>query len=224
MQTSEHESESLRHRGFEWQNWPVTALEIADLIERLKGHFVLTAVGLSMAVSPDVDRLLAEVGVSLDDPIAVRRHGGPDYVLPIRPTIEESQTDNDRKLDVIDAWLDLAIFRVADELEQHNYFDKAPILAFLRHVRNGLAHGNRFDLRPGNWMQVEAKYGKLQITEKLNGERVLGSGGFLKRGDALALLDDIAAHLRTEPSTKTWKELGIQHTRSSAPRLLGTEG
>lgn len=81
---------SLHHSGLEWQNWSVTAIEIADLIERLKGHFVLTAVGLSMAVSPDVERLLAEAAISLNDPIVVRRRGRPDYVLPIRPTIEES--------------------------------------------------------------------------------------------------------------------------------------
>ncbi|AEF43128.1 hypothetical protein [Hoyosella subflava] len=44
----------------------MTAQETADLIDRLKGHFVLTVVGLPLAVSPNVERLLAESGVSLE--------------------------------------------------------------------------------------------------------------------------------------------------------------
>ncbi|WP_328714309.1 hypothetical protein [Nocardia salmonicida] len=114
----------------------MTPEEIADLIDRYKGHFALTSVGLALATGPNVEQHLDDMQISLDDPIELRRRDRPDYVLPIRQTISTASHDHERKFAVIDAWLELAIMRVADELDQNNYFDKAPVLVFLRHVRN----------------------------------------------------------------------------------------
>lgn len=37
---------------------------------------------------------------------------------------------------------------IADRLSRNSYFNKTPELEFLRHVRNAVAHGIRFNLRP----------------------------------------------------------------------------
>lgn len=40
-----------------------------------------------------------------------------------------------------------ALIRLGDQLSRHGYFDDAPELEFVRHLRNGVAHGNRLDSR-----------------------------------------------------------------------------
>jgi hypothetical protein len=37
-----------------------------------------------------------------------------------------------------------ALLTLGDELAKHEYFDQAPILELVYHLRNGIAHGNRF--------------------------------------------------------------------------------
>jgi len=41
-------------------------------------------------------------------------------------------------------WLVGALLAVGDALKRHDYFDHAPELELLRHLRNGVAHGNTF--------------------------------------------------------------------------------
>jgi hypothetical protein len=45
-------------------------------------------------------------------------------------------------------WLGGAVLTLGDELARNGYFDKAPDLEFVRHLRNGVAHGNRFHFSP----------------------------------------------------------------------------
>jgi hypothetical protein len=50
-----------------------------------------------------------------------------------------------------------ALLTLGDELAQHDYFDRAPELELIRHLRNGIAHGNRFDIRnPASLAQYPA--------------------------------------------------------------------
>ena len=46
-------------------------------------------------------------------------------------------------------WIAGAILALGDALAAESYFDKCPDLELLRHLRNGVAHGNRFNLRNG---------------------------------------------------------------------------
>ena len=40
-----------------------------------------------------------------------------------------------------------ALLTLGDDLAQHDYFDRAPELELVRHLRNGIAHGNRIEIR-----------------------------------------------------------------------------
>jgi hypothetical protein len=44
-------------------------------------------------------------------------------------------------------WLVGALLTIGDALKQHRYFDRAPELELLRHLRNGAAHGNTFRIK-----------------------------------------------------------------------------
>jgi hypothetical protein len=42
------------------------------------------------------------------------------------------------------AWLSSALLRIGDALGEHGYFGHAPEAELVRHLRNGIAHRNRF--------------------------------------------------------------------------------
>lgn len=46
-------------------------------------------------------------------------------------------------------WMSGALLTIGDALGEAKYFDKGPDLEFVRHLRNGVAHGNQFSLRRG---------------------------------------------------------------------------
>ncbi|AEF43129.1 hypothetical protein [Hoyosella subflava] len=135
----------------------------------------------------------------------LNRRGGSHYTLSFREVVEGARHDKERQFAVVDSWLELAVIRVAAALGEHAYFDKAPVLVFLRHVRNGLAHGGQFTYQESRYWELNARFGNLEITKETTGG-VFGSFGFLSRGDMLALLDEVASHLRTDPPKKSHEE------------------
>jgi hypothetical protein len=76
-----------------------------------------------------------------------------------------------------------ALLVLGDRLARHNYFDRAPVLEFIRYLRNGIAHGNEFEIRnPAALRQYPAhvdaaqniyKEDRFEIHPTLQGKRVL---------------------------------------------------
>jgi hypothetical protein len=101
-------------------------------------------------------------------------------------------------------WLASALLAVGDALAKNDYFDHAPALELVRHLRNGIAHGNRFDIRvpdklkkfPAHNRDVRPKNpetGTFEITPTLHGQPVLFD--FMEAGDVLELLNDVSFYL-----------------------------
>jgi len=100
-------------------------------------------------------------------------------------------------------WMAGALLGLGDELEGHDYFDHAPELELVYHIRNGIAHGNRFRLtRPGLTRLAEHPAHNndawvhqldLKITPDLDGTTVLFA--FIGPGDVLDLLQAISIYL-----------------------------
>jgi hypothetical protein len=103
-------------------------------------------------------------------------------------------------------WLVGALLTLGDALQANDYFDHAPELELLYHVRNGVAHGNLFHLtdsgkrrlirypahnRPA-WVKSDTK-ALFEITENLDGQAVLFD--FMGPGDVLDLLMSIGLYL-----------------------------
>jgi hypothetical protein len=99
-------------------------------------------------------------------------------------------------------WLTGSLLAVGDALKDNDYFDHAPELELVRHLRNGIAHGNRFDIQ---YLDELTKYPAhnrdamfrtktiFEIKPECNGQPVLFD--FMDAGDVLDLLSSVAIHL-----------------------------
>jgi hypothetical protein len=97
-----------------------------------------------------------------------------------------------------------ASLAVGDALAAHGYFDRAPELELLGHLRNGVAHGNVFRIDnpksltkyPAHnrlaWVRGDLKT-EFEVVAGLDGQPVLFS--FMCPGDALDLLMSVGLYL-----------------------------
>jgi hypothetical protein len=102
-------------------------------------------------------------------------------------------------------WPTGALLALGDALTAENYFDHAPILEMVYHLRNGIAHGNRFEIRKVQRLQQYPAHNRgaqiagkgtrvFGITPDLNGQEVLFS--YMESGDVQDLLMSVGGHLR----------------------------
>ena len=95
-------------------------------------------------------------------------------------------------------WLTGSLLAVGDALKDDNYFDHAPELELVYHLRNGVAHGNRFEFTVSGRKRLAEhpahnRDAAFEITLALDGKRVLFD--FIEAGDVLDLLLSVASHL-----------------------------
>jgi len=80
-------------------------------------------------------------------------------------------------------WLTGSLLALGDTLNEHRYFDRAPVLELVYHLRNGIAHGNRFKFTTTGLKRLkkypahnrDAWFSKMifEIAPALNGQVVL---------------------------------------------------
>jgi hypothetical protein len=101
--------------------------------------------------------------------------------------------------DLARVWLVGALLSIGDALKRYDYFDHAPELELLHHLRNGVAHGNTFRIDrkllakfPAHnrlaWVKGDNKT-EFEITSDLQGKPVLFD--FMGPGNVLDLLMSI---------------------------------
>ncbi len=95
-----------------------------------------------------------------------------------------------------------SLILLGDRLAAEGYFDRAPVLEVVRHLRNGIAHGNRFTFRNPKELGVWPAHTRdasrrttdsFEITAELDGQPVLFD--FMAPGDVLDLLISVGTHL-----------------------------
>ncbi len=101
-------------------------------------------------------------------------------------------------------WLTGSLLALGDALKDHGYFDHAPALELVYHLRNGIAHGNRFNLTatglerlnqyPAHNREAWFKKMTFEIAPALNGQMVLFD--FMGAGDVLDLLSSVGGQLK----------------------------
>jgi hypothetical protein len=99
-------------------------------------------------------------------------------------------------------WLTGSLLTIGDALTAHDYFDRAPELELVRHLRNGIAHGNRFEIRdperlkkfPAHNCDADYRNTIFEITPALDGQPVLFD--FMDAGDLLDLLFSVGFYLQ----------------------------
>jgi hypothetical protein len=110
-------------------------------------------------------------------------------------------------------WLRGSLLAVGDALKDNGYFDHAPELELVRHLRNGIAHGNRFRIDQPDKLKKFPAHNRdafyrspnntiFEVTDALDGQPVLFD--FMGAGDVLDLLSSVGARLeqmgRGEPA------------------------
>ena len=55
-------------------------------------------------------------------------------------------------------WLGGALITLGDALKLNGYFDHHPTLEMVKHLRNAVGHGNRFDIRNPSALQTHPAY------------------------------------------------------------------
>jgi hypothetical protein len=180
----------------------VTPLEVAKLAEHLVlGYYAQAAIS-ELAGRPEAINLLPANLVPVN--FLVRKDGSR-YSFDPRAFLNLQKGDAEMVDDFKRVWPAGALLTLADALDDADYFDHAPLLEMIYHLRNGVAHGNQFRIRnlhrleryPAHSAEADIKGGDgriFEVTPALNGQQVLFA--YMDAGDVQDLLDSVASHLR----------------------------
>lgn len=181
------------------------ALAVGQLSERLaQGHYTHVA-ALQVAMDPRAVALAPSTKPGFVVPVGyVGRNDGTEHAYHFIHFLERARTDPAIGRELESVWLSGALLAVGDALAAHGYFDRAPELEFLRHLRNGVAHGNVFRIDNPKSLTKYPAHNRLalvrgdlktefEIVAGLNGQPVLFS--YMGPGDVLDLLMSVGLYL-----------------------------
>ena len=182
------------------------AIDVSNLAHSLaEGYFTHVAI-LSIANNPRSITLSPSTLPGQLVPIGhVSRKDGTQHTFHFKHYLGQANTDPNLSVALQHAWLAGSLIRLGDALALNNYFDRAPELELVRHLRNGVAHGNKFRIdKPSKlekypahnhlaWVKSDLKT-NFEITPELQGCSVLFE--FMKPGDVLDVLMSVNIYLR----------------------------
>jgi hypothetical protein len=142
-------------------------------------------------------RLIADYEID-----SVQRKDGTTFTFGTQDALVDPVTNKAIAEEFPRVWLTGALLAVGDALKDNDYFDHAPELELVYHLRNGVAHGNRFDIRNLTRLTKYPAHNRdaafhtntiFEITPALNRQPVLFD--FMDAGDVLDLLFSVALYL-----------------------------
>ena len=95
-----------------------------------------------------------------------------------------------------------ALLTLGDSLAKYKYFDKSPLLELIRHLRNGVAHGNRFKIDDPTRLTKYPAHNKnaiaksamtYEVTPAVKGRKVLFE--FIDQNDLVLLFNSVGFYL-----------------------------
>jgi hypothetical protein len=123
------------------------ALQVAQLIQRLTGGYYAHAAALEVARDPRANSLFSKVMPGQIVPVGfVARKDGTKYPYHFHHFLDQVQTNAQLTEDLQKTWMVGSLLTIGDALLKYAYFDRAPEIELVYHLRNGVAHGNRFHL------------------------------------------------------------------------------
>jgi hypothetical protein len=174
---------------------PRTAREIAEMLDRLQATYAAVSIALMVLNDDDVLSMLQAKGY---DPGATIRLGRRDNTyyegIKLWDSIHAVGGNAGFNVDFLGSQFMTILSWVGDELSRNGYFDKSSELEFFRHLRNGISHGNTFNLLNGE-PRRPAKFKGFEITQALHGQPLLFE--FISSGDLFDLFDHVKTHLRS---------------------------
>jgi hypothetical protein len=177
------------------------AFECGQLAERMVAGYFAHAAAIGIAADTRAMALVPAIQPGFSVPIgSVYHKDGTPFDFCYEHYLDLARTDPAIASELKRVWLAGALLTVGDAADVHRYFDKAPELELLRHLRNGVAHGNRFNIksvqRPAHnklaWARSVSK-SEFEITPALHGQSVLFD--FMGPADVVELLMSIGIYL-----------------------------
>jgi hypothetical protein len=180
------------------------ALETGLLAHRMaQGHYVRSA-AIAIAAHPDARTLSPSTQSGNPMPVGrVVRKDGTFHTFDFNHYLDQARTNPLMASDLSRVWIGGAYLVVGDALVRHRYFDRAPELELIRHVRNGIGHGNRFRIDdpsklarfPAHNRLAKVRGGAvLEIAAHLQGREVLFD--FAGPADLLDVLMSVEIYLK----------------------------
>ncbi len=121
------------------------ALETAKLVNTLfQGYYPYSA-ALTIAKDDRVKQLMPQILPGQIVPVGeVKRKDGTGHSFDFSFYLGWIKSNNVIINELERIWFTGSLLRLGDVLKEHRYFDRAPELELIRHLRNGVAHGNCF--------------------------------------------------------------------------------
>jgi hypothetical protein len=180
-----------------------------DKGDPLYDHLVIYAVGLIALVSlhhePIRKQISALPEILMDGTVEKNVHVPLE---PFRAWIENlDKAANQEYLVRLTVWIAEKVLAASYEEVIKSKKDNSDIIEFYRHIRNGVSHGNKFDIEISKKVQkkkgitdrtVLATWRGKNITLSLNGSAVMPT--FLTPGDVFLLMFDTNSHLKSGAS------------------------
>jgi hypothetical protein len=122
-------------------------LAVSRTASRLASGYYAFSVAQHVAANPRSINSLREPQVFGHDPTGeIKRKDGTSHTLNLRHYLDFFREAHELQSEILRSWAMGSLLTLGDELSAHAYFDRAPILEFVYHLRNGVAHGNRFNI------------------------------------------------------------------------------
>src|SRR6202051_2520728 len=126
------------------------AFRTARLAHRLCGGYYVHSAIIDVAAGVDRNQ-----PINWDVTREVVRKDGTKHVFSFDHYLREAFENSKTKEDLDRVWVTGGLIALADALDRKAYFDRAAELEHVRHLRNGVSHGNRFRIDHPNKL---AKY------------------------------------------------------------------
>ncbi|MBN3798491.1 hypothetical protein [Burkholderia sp. Ac-20392] len=131
-------------------------LAVARTAHRLADGYYAFLVAHYVAVNPlSINSLPPAKTLGGSQTGEINRKDGTHHTLDLRFYLDLLREDHDLQGNFLRTWATGALLMLGDELGAYGYFDQAPILELVYHLRNGLAHGNQFNITDGGKKRLE---------------------------------------------------------------------
>ena len=183
------------------------AFEVGRLAHRMaQGYYALTA-AIEVAKGPHAKVLASETPLGQISSYVTRKDG-TQHTFDLPHYLGQAHTNPEIVDELPRIWLVGSLLAVGDALAapKNRYFDHAPVLELLYHLRNGIAHGNVFHFTRSGLERLNkypahnrmagvrsATKSDFEIVAGLQGQTVLFE--YMGPGDVLDLLQSVEVYL-----------------------------
>ena len=117
-------------------------LAVSRTAQRLASGYYAFLVAQLVAANPhSINSLPPAKALGADPTGEINRKDGTAHTLNLRRYLNLFREDHSVQREVLRTWAIGALLTLCDELSAHDYFDRAPLLELVYHLRNAVAHG-----------------------------------------------------------------------------------